>query len=159
MQQDRVLAGRFFVPDSLDENRGLDRILIRNLMLKAMIGIHAHEKLAPQRVLVNVDLRVHMQSGPIGDDIENVISYEHLVNGIKDIVAKGHINLVESLAESVGDLCLRDARAVEVTVRVEKPDIEPDAEAVGVEIHRRRPVSPPAAIYRLPADKRGPEKT
>ncbi len=154
MQQDRVLAARFYVPESAAEREKLDRILIRDLVVTASIGVHAHEHLAPQRVRVNLELMVSTRSGNAGDDIARVISYEDLVNGIKSIVSEGHINLVESLAEEIAALCLRDDRAVAVRVRVEKPDILPDAAGVGVEIERQRPALPPAAIYRLPTAKR-----
>ncbi|MCG8360892.1 MAG: dihydroneopterin aldolase [Kiloniellales bacterium] len=150
MTQDKLLSARFYVPNSVDEREDLDRILIRDLVITASIGVHAHEHLAPQRVRINVDLRVRTRSGEAGDEIGNVISYEDLVGGIRKLVAGGHINLVESLAEEIARLCLSDPRAESVTVRVEKPDIEPDAAGVGVEIKRRRPPSPPAAIYRLP---------
>ena len=151
MRQDRLLSARFFVPDSLDEARGLDRVLIRDLTITASIGVHAHEHLAPQRVRVNVDLRVRTRSGEAGDDIGRVISYEDLIVGIRGIVQQGHINLVESLAEEIAGLCLEDPRAVSVTVRVEKPDIEPDAAGVGVEIHRRRRSDAGSGAARGPA--------
>jgi dihydroneopterin aldolase len=50
----------------------------------------------------------------------------------------GHINLVETLAERVAEICLVPDDARDVRVRVEKLDIVPDAAAVGVEIHRKR---------------------
>ena len=151
MAQEKVLAARFYVPGNVEDQGAFDRILIRDLMITASIGVHAHEHLAPQRVCVNVDLKVRIRSSDAEDDIVNVISYEDLITGIKEIVAGGHINLVESLAEEIATLCLRDERAVSVTVRIEKPDIEPDAAGVGIEIERQRPPEPPAAVYRLPS--------
>ena len=48
-----------------------------------------------------------------------------------------HINLVETLAEAIADLCLAHRRVIEVRVMIEKLDVEPGA-SVGVEIERRR---------------------
>ena len=55
---------------------------------------------------------------------------------IRKIVATGHINLVETLAELIADRCLEDPRVKKVKVRVEKMDVFADATSVGVEIER-----------------------
>jgi len=116
----------------------LYRILVRDLVLKCLIGIHAHELLAPQRVRVNVEMAVYEQAGPLSDDIANVVSYEDVIEGIKRMLAEGHINLVETLAEKIADLCLADPRVASVRIRVEKLDVYAEAASVGIEIERRR---------------------
>lgn len=116
----------------------LYRILVRDLVLKCLIGIHAHELLAPQRVRINVDMAAVEQAGPLSDDIANVVSYEDVIEGIKRMMAEGHINLVETLAEKIAALCLADERVASVRVRVEKLDVYAEAASVGIEIERRR---------------------
>ena len=138
MPNDDLFSVSFSDSDALERGHRLDRLLIRDLILSARIGIHAHEHLAPQRVRLNVELRVDKRTPASDDDISSVVSYEDVVQGIRKIVDKGHIKLVETLAERVAELCLSDERVVSASVRVEKPDIEPDAAGVGVEIHRRR---------------------
>ena len=59
--------------------------------------------------------------------------------GIKAIVAAGHINLVETLAERIAALGLADHRVEAARVRVEKLHVVAEAESVGVEIERFRP--------------------
>jgi len=118
--------------------RRLYRILVRDLVLKCSIGIHAHERLAPQRVRINVDMSVLEQAGPLSDDIANVVSYEDVIEGIKVMLAKGHINLVETLAENIAELCLEDERVETTRIRVEKLDVYAEAASVGIEIERRR---------------------
>jgi dihydroneopterin aldolase len=108
----------------------LYRILVRDLVLKCLIGIHAHELLAPQRVRINVEMAVYEQAGPLSDDIANVVSYEDVIEGIKRMLAEGHINLVETLAEKIAELCLADTRVASARIRVEKLDV--------YEIERRR---------------------
>ena len=64
--------------------------------------------------------------------------YKRQVLGeIKRLAAGGHINLVETLAEAIADICVTDPRVREARVMIEKLDFEPDA-SVGVEIERRR---------------------
>jgi len=125
-------------PDEEVPVRRLYRILVRDLVLKCLIGIHAHELLAPQRVRINVDMSVLEQAGPLCDDIANVVSYEDVIDGIKAMLAEGHINLVETLAEKIAELCLVDERVETARIRVEKLDVYAEAASVGIEIERGR---------------------
>jgi dihydroneopterin aldolase len=113
------------------------RVFIRDLELEASIGVHAHEKAGPQRILLGIELSVR-DEGEIADDIRNVVSYETVIARIEAIVAQGHVHLVETLAERIAEVCLADDRVVSARIRVEKPDIIANAAGVGVEIERRR---------------------
>jgi dihydroneopterin aldolase len=104
----------------------------------ALIGIYEHEKRDPQRIIVNIDLSVKEGDGPKDDDISHVVSYEIVVKKVEAIIAEGHTNLVETLCEKIAAACLRDKRVMAARVRVEKPDIIPNARSVGVEIERQR---------------------
>jgi len=61
-----------------------------------------------------------------------------VVKKVEAILAEGHINLVETLCEKIAAACLKDRRVMAARVRVEKPDIIPNARSVGVEIERTR---------------------
>jgi 7,8-dihydroneopterin aldolase/epimerase/oxygenase len=113
-------------------------VFVRDLELHALIGIYDHEKINPQRIIVNVDLSVQEAEAAMDDDIGHVVSYEIVVKKIEAIVAAGHVNLVETLAEKFAEACLRDKRVLAARVRIEKPDIIPNARSVGVEIERGR---------------------
>lgn len=134
----RVLAARLVHSGERRETSRLDRLLIKELVVQASIGIHPHEKAAPQRVRIGVELEVGGNPRAIGDNIANVVSYEDIIGRIKALIAAGHIHLVETLAERIADVCLEDLRTRKVRVSVEKLDVEPDAEAVGIEIERVR---------------------
>ena len=60
------------------------RVFVRDLVLSCAIGVHAHEQHAPQRVRINVELMVAEEDRNLGDRIENVVSYEHIVDGVRD---------------------------------------------------------------------------
>jgi 7,8-dihydroneopterin aldolase/epimerase/oxygenase len=109
-------------------------VFVRDLDCQALIGIYDHEKVKPQRVVVNIDLSVKEGSGD--DDISHVVSYEIIVKKVEAIIAEGHINLVETLCEKIAASCLKDKRVIAARVRVEKPDIILNARSVGVEIER-----------------------
>jgi 7,8-dihydroneopterin aldolase/epimerase/oxygenase len=116
----------------------LRHVFVRDLEVMALIGIYDHEKVKPQRIIVNIDLSVHEAEGPVTDEISHVVSYEIIAKKVETIVAEGHVNLVETLAERFAESCLKDKRVAAARVRIEKPDIIPNARSVGVEIERGR---------------------
>lgn len=128
---DRLAATQPAVP-------GILRVFVRDLVLPCRIGVYRHEKEGPQRVRINLDLLVKEAGGDLNDEVARVVSYETVTDGIRALCAGPHINLVETLAERIADLCLDDARVRSATVRVEKLDIFQDAESAGVEIVRER---------------------
>jgi 7,8-dihydroneopterin aldolase/epimerase/oxygenase len=115
---------------------GHRRVLVRDLALACEIGTLRHERGWQQRVRVNVELEVREDAAPIADDLRNVVCYDEIVSAIRRLVAGGHMNLVETLAERIAQLCLADARIRVARVRVEKLDVYADAGSVGVEIER-----------------------
>ncbi|MFL5258431.1 MAG: dihydroneopterin aldolase [Hyphomicrobiales bacterium] len=116
----------------------LRHVFVRDLELNALLGIYPEERTTPQRILVNVDLSVKEGDDPLSEDIASVVSYEVVVREVERIVAQGHVNLVETLAELIARECLKDARVETVRIRIEKPDVIRNARSVGVEIERTR---------------------
>jgi dihydroneopterin aldolase len=123
-----------------DARSSLRHVFIRDYVLDCSIGVHAHEKHSPQRVRINLDLAVLEGERQINDDIRNVICYEDMAEGIKSIIAEGHVNLVETLADRIAEMALADVRVRTARVRVEKLDILENAASVGVEIERNNQV-------------------
>jgi dihydroneopterin aldolase len=119
-----------------DGVRKIRHVFIHDMVIDCSIGIYTHEKEHEQRVRINLDLAVGEGDHLINDDIRNVISYEDMAKGVEAIIAAGHINLVETLAENIAEMCLQDKRVFSARVRVEKLDIIANAESVGVEIER-----------------------
>ena len=118
------------------EAKTLDRVFMHDLVLDVEIGVYTHEKGVTQRVRFSVDVDVLPATVALDDDIGRAFDYDTIIKGIKEIVALGHINLVETLAEEVASHCLSHPRASAVKVTIEKLDKEPGA--VGVEIVRAK---------------------
>ena len=131
-------ASRLSGPARSEAPGGGWRVFIRDLVLTSRIGVHQHERLADQRIRINLDLTVADQ-GPIDDDLDKVVCYSELMTGIRHVVGSGHVNLVETLAERIAAMCLEDRRVTSARVRVEKLDVFPETDSVGVEIERYRP--------------------
>ncbi len=119
-----------------DASLGIRHVFVRDLELTCIIGVHAHEKRGPQRIRINLDVGALESELPHSDQLENVLCYEDLVVRIRAIVADGTINLIETLAERVAEICLQHSLAKTARVRVEKLDVFSDAASVGVEIER-----------------------
>jgi len=113
-------------------------VFIRDYETAANIGAHLHERAGAQKVRINVDLGVSESTEPVKDRLENVVCYEEVVRKIESIIARGHINLVETLAELIGEACLEDPRVVSARIRVEKLGAIAGAKSVGVEIECNR---------------------
>ena len=123
---------------------GLRHVFVRDMVLAASIGVHAHEHAAPQRVRINVDLAVTdpgtQDSGAaVGpDELARVVDYQAIAGTVRAIATAGHVRLVETLAERIASACLADERVRIVRISVEKLDVFVDVASVGVTVERTR---------------------
>jgi dihydroneopterin aldolase len=112
-------------------------VFVRDLTLDAVIGIHAHEHSDPQPIRINIELEVLLPS-EIADSYANVLGYDVVARRAEEIVASGHVKLVETLAERIAAACLEDSRVQVARVRIEKLAAVARTASVGVAIERRR---------------------
>ncbi|MEN2494782.1 MAG: hypothetical protein TECD_00690 [Hyphomicrobiaceae bacterium hypho_1] len=114
-------------------------ISVRELKLKFFVGVLAEEKLAKQLVVINIWMSTFNNARHISDDINAYASYTDVIDSVKRLSIEGcHIELLETLAEKIACLALQDNRVARVVVSVDKPDIIPQVERVGVVIRRSR---------------------
>ncbi|MBF0183643.1 MAG: dihydroneopterin aldolase [Magnetococcales bacterium] len=118
-----------------------DRIKIRDLHLRCVIGIQEWERNTLQDVLIQVVLHVDLAAAGRSDRIEETVNYKTLSKAIIALTEKSQFFLVEALAEQIAQLCLRDQRVARAKVTVEKPGALRFARSVAVTIQRFRPVT------------------
>ena len=123
-------------PAEAEAQPGLRRMFVRDLVMDAPIGVRAHELGRKQRIRLNLDLGVLDTEST--DRLESVVCYDDLIAAVRVVVDAEHVQLVETLAERIAEACFRDRRVMTARIRIEKLDVYPDAESVGVEIERRR---------------------
>lgn len=111
-------------------------ISIRELMLSCFIGVLEHEKLEKQPVRISVKCYAKVPM-PVNKDFKYVC-YNDLILKIEALVAKGHIPLVESLANSICQICFENQSVYRVYVSVEKVAVYAHVASVGVEVDRTR---------------------
>jgi dihydroneopterin aldolase len=126
------------VPAFAEASQPARRVFVRDLLLDALIGIYPEERVKSQKILINLELWVAETPGEPPRSYDEVVCYELLVKRTKALLAEGHVDLVETLAEKLASLCLADERVLRTRVRVEKPEAIAEAAGVGVEIERRR---------------------
>jgi dihydroneopterin aldolase len=114
---------------------GLDRIFVHDFVLPMCIGAFDSEHERAQKVRFNVDACI-ARPARVPERLHEVFSYDLITDGIRAIVAQGHIHLVETLAERIAAMVLAHAAIRQVTVRVEKLEVGPGA--VGVQITRAK---------------------
>ena len=119
-------------------SQGLVHVFVRDLTIEAVIGVHRHEKVKPQPLLINIDLTAREGTAPLDDKLAHVVDYEAVVEGVRTLIAEGHMKLVETLAERIAAFCLGDERVLAVRVRIEKLAAIAGVRSVGVEIERTR---------------------
>ncbi|MEL6678145.1 MAG: dihydroneopterin aldolase [Pseudomonadota bacterium] len=113
-----------------------DRISVRDHVREVEIGAFQSERGVTQRIRFNVVLEVSPHAAAVGDDVDQVLSYDTITAAIGAVLAAERINLLETLAERIAERCLLDPRAHRVFLRIEKLDRIPGA--LGVEIVRSR---------------------
>lgn len=137
----RLLAARGYAPGQGDPTLGTDKIFVRDFVAPVNIGAYSFEHGHTQKVRFDVTADVlRVTKNP--EDMRHVFSYDIIMDGIRAIIARGHVELSETLAEQVAAHVLEDPRVVRVIVRVEK--LELGAGGVGVEIERKRASEKPA---------------
>lgn len=115
-----------------------DRVIIRDLHLRGIIGVNDWEREKRQDILINIELSTDMRAAGISDDIEDAVNYRTVTKRVIDHVETSDRFTVEALASDIARLCLQEDQVQSARVRVEKPGALRFAESVGVEILRDR---------------------
>ncbi|MBN2370453.1 MAG: dihydroneopterin aldolase [Vicinamibacteria bacterium] len=116
----------------------MDRILIRDLQLRCIIGVEEFERREKQDVVIQIALAGDFRRAARSDDFADAADYRAIKKRVVALVEASRFRLVEALAEAVAAACLEDERLAEVTVLVEKPGSLRFARTVGVEMTRQR---------------------
>ncbi|MEP6064253.1 MAG: dihydroneopterin aldolase [Paracoccaceae bacterium] len=122
----------------------LDRISVRDHVVDVEIGAFQAERGVTQRVCFNIVVEVRPIRGPIGDDVDRILSYDKITEAIGAELSDERLNLLETLAERVAERILVEPQAMRVFVRIEKLDRGPGA--LGVEIVRNREATGPTPM-------------
>ena len=116
----------------------MDKIYVRDLALRCVIGVFPEERNIKQDVLINLMLETNMLTSSVTDDLNDTVDYKGLKKRIVEVVEASDCQLIERLAELVAEVCLATAHVHAVTVTLDKPGALRYARSVAVEIYRTR---------------------
>lgn len=120
------------------ELESLDRIHIKDLLLRCIIGINPDEREKKQDVIINVTLYANLAAACESDSIEDTINYKGIKNKIVDLVESSSYFLIEKMVEEIAKVCLEHTDVRAARVLVEKPGALRFTRSVGIEILRKK---------------------
>ncbi len=99
-----------------------DRLAVRGLTVRGHHGVFDFERRDGQDFVVDLVLGLDTAPAAASDDLADTVDYGSLVDRVATAVAEDPVDLIETLAQRIADLCLTDARVAEVEVTVHKPN-------------------------------------
>lgn len=143
MTRPTALTAQHALPDTDDRQVTPDRIFLRDHVVEAEIGAFQAERGITQRIAFTLvaDL-LPAQRQPVSphgprDDVDTILSYDVLLDSIRDEIGDRRINLLETLAEGIAARVLAHVGVTRLRIVIEKLDRVPGA--LGVDITRERP--------------------
>ena len=120
---------------------GRDRLAVRGLAIHGHHGVFEHERRDGQEFVIDLVLGVDTRVAARSDELQDTVDYGTLVDEVRTAVADDPVDLIETLAQRIADVCLRNALVDTVEVTVHKPHapIQATFEDVALTINRSRP--------------------
>lgn len=115
-----------------------DKIFLQGLEVECIIGIFDWERNTPQKVLLDLEFSADIRKAAQRDQIEATIDYKTIAKRMIDFVSKSRYHLIETLAESIATLLLKEFKLPYLKLRISKPYAITSSQNVGVEIVRQK---------------------
>lgn len=116
----------------------MDRVIVKDLLARGIIGVNDWEREKPQDILINIVAFTDTRPAASSDDLNATVNYRTLAHKVREHAESAARLTVEALANDLAALCLEEPAVAGVMVRVEKPRAVRFAASVGVEIERYR---------------------
>ncbi len=123
-----------------------DWVSLRGLAFEAVLGVLDWEQQTPQRVIIDVDLRLSLTRAGEDDDLAASVDYAQVADQLRFLVQEGRFRLLESIALAACRLLLADpepcearAKIDEVRIRLQKPEVMGGNPVPGVSMSREGP--------------------
>ena len=110
-------------------------VFVKDLILKASVGIYPKEKIRKQKVRFNISI-IATDNIKTKNDISEFVSYEDIIKNVKNVINKGHTPLIENLAQNIAEKCLINKKILRIEIMIEKLEIFKEAQSVGIKIIR-----------------------
>ena len=113
-------------------------IILEGIELRGRCGVTAEERAIGQTLSVDVRLDPQPRGAGQSDDLEDTVSYSHIVNYVREVVEGGEFRLLERLATVLCDGLWDEYEPLLVEVAVSKiaPPVALPIQAARVEVVR-----------------------
>ncbi|GAA4050651.1 dihydroneopterin aldolase [Nonomuraea soli] len=99
----------------------LDRVSVTGLRARGRHGVFQAERDLGQEFVVDATLFLDTRPAAAGDDLTQTVHYGELSEALVKVVEGDPVNLVETLAQRLADVCLDNDLVREVEISVHKP--------------------------------------
>ncbi len=114
----------------------MDKTIIKDLVVRGIIGIENWEREKLQEILINIELFSDQSAAAQSDDIADCVNYRTVAKKVIAHAESAARQTVEALAADIAKISLAEPHVQKVRVRVEKPGAVRFSKSVGVEIER-----------------------
>jgi dihydroneopterin aldolase len=105
----------------------MDELALTGLACWGHHGVFEHERREGQQFVVDLVLGFDTAPAAASDDLSQTVDYGSLALAVKAAVEQDPVDLIETLAHRIADVCLLQSRVEWVRVTVHKPDAPIDA--------------------------------
>jgi len=116
----------------------VDKIILTDLRIDAVIGIWDWEKRNPQTISIDLEMQTDTKKASQLDSIEDALDYKAVSKRVKQFIQASQFNLIETLAENVAKIILEEFNVQWLKLRISKPFAIRDSRNVGVSIERTK---------------------
>jgi FolB domain-containing protein len=116
----------------------MDKVIIHNLRVRGILGIHDWERVTPREIVINATLFTDTYLAAKSDDIADCVNYSDMAKKLRAHAESVARMTVEALTNDLAEICLQEPKVVKVILRVDKPGAVPEADSVAVEIEREK---------------------
>ena len=114
------------------------KVIIKDLTLKILVGIHNFEKKNKQRVKFNIEILTDPYVSPNRRDLNSILNYEEVVTRIEKLVYLKHHELLEDLAENIFNILFKNKLVKQIDLKLEKLDILKKTKSVGIAVSKTK---------------------
>lgn len=113
-------------------------IRIKNMRLRAIVGVNPWERTERQAVIVNVEIEFDGTAAAQSDQLEHTIDYRQISKNIVTLVETSEFFLIETLASRILESIMENAMVLAARVELDKPFATKCADSTSVEVSARR---------------------
>ena len=114
----------------------MDTIFIRDLEVQTVIGTLPEERLAPQKLILNLEIYTDMTRAAVSDDLRDAVDYSHIESLVKTTAEESSYALLEALAGRLCAVVKVLPGVAKVRITVDKPGAAKYARSIAVQMER-----------------------